>query len=185
MRKTTRNEIRKAERVGVKIAKSKNPEDIEKFYKLYEKTVNRKHFKPFSKEYLQKEFEIFSVNGNAELYFAQYQDELISGAIIISTNHGVFYHHGASSLKHAQIPASHLLQWQIIKDAQERGLKFYNFWGIAPQDAKNHPWAGLTTFKTGFGGRAEKYVPTQDLKITPKYYLNYAIERFRKLKRGL
>jgi hypothetical protein len=37
----------------------------------------------------------------------------------------------------------------------------------------------------GFGGEQKEYVKTQDLIISPKYWLNYIIEKARKIKRGL
>ena len=63
-------------------------------------------------------------------------------------------------------------------------MRYYSFWGIAPEDELNHPWKGLTLFKKGFGGRAEEYVKTQDFIISKKYWFNYIIERLRKTKRG-
>jgi lipid II:glycine glycyltransferase (peptidoglycan interpeptide bridge formation enzyme) len=84
------------------------------------------------------------------------------------------------------------LQWEAIKEAKSRGCKTYNFWGIAPE-IKNpedikvslHPWAGLSLFKMGFGGERKEYVKTQDLDVSPKYWLNYIIEVLRKHKRRL
>ena len=50
---------------------------------------------------------------------------------------------------------------------------------------EKHPWAGLTLFKMGFGGYKKEYVKTQDLILSPKYWLNYIVEKIRKRKRGL
>ncbi|MCX6765289.1 MAG: peptidoglycan bridge formation glycyltransferase FemA/FemB family protein [Candidatus Nealsonbacteria bacterium] len=103
-----------------------------------------------------------------------------------------FYHHGASLSKFNKIPVSYLLQWEAIKEAKKRGCILYNFWGIAPEIASEsdaskskHPWAGLSLFKMGFGGYRKDYVKTQDYPITLKYYLNYIIEKIRKIKRRL
>ena len=100
-----------------------------------------------------------------------------------------FYHQGASV--NSKIPASYLLQWEAIKEAQRRGCHLYNFWGIAPINDnceimnKKHPWAGLSLFKMGFGGEPKQYVKTQDLPLSKKYWLTYLFEKARKLKRGL
>ena len=94
-------------------------------------------------------------------------------------------------MKYPKIPISYLLLWEAIKEAKARGCKKFNFWGIADISSdnkvldKNHPWAGLTLFKIGFGGKPKKHVNTQDFILSSKYWLNFAIEKIRKIKRGL
>lgn len=185
MRKTTRYAIRKAEKDGVTVTKCTNPGDIDKFWAVYRTTVSRQHFVPFSKTYLRKEFETFSAEDRAVLFFGTYRGEVIASAFVVFTPWSAFYHHGASTPKYTNIPASQLVQWHAILEAKRRGCVKYNFWGIAPEGAKNHPWAGLTTFKRGFGGFAEQYVHAKDFALTRKYWLAYLVEKARKIKRGL
>ena len=97
------------------------------------------------------------------------------------------YHHGASTLKYPKIPASYLLQWTAIRDALRRGDRVYNFWGIAPAQSTGstkHPFAGVTTFKTGFGGELLELVHCMDLPLSKRYYLTWGIEAIRKWRRG-
>ena len=183
MKKRTRYSIKKAKKDGVKIVKSSNSDDIDTFYELYKQTAVRQDFIPFSKEYIKKEFNIFAAEDKALVFFADYHNELISTAIIIFSNGSGFYHHGASMRKYSNITASELLQWEAILEARDRGMKLYNFWGIAPENAKNHPWVGLSRFKKGFNGFSEAYLSAQDLILTPKYLINYIIEKIRKIKR--
>ena len=61
----------------------------------------------------------------------------------------------------------------------------YNFWGVVPESEKNHPWAGLSLFKKGFGGKEKEYVKTQDYILSPMYWLTYIFEELRKRKRRL
>ncbi len=185
MRKTTRYSIRKAEKEGVSIEMSANAADVERFYKVYEDTVDRQHFTPFSRNYLKSEFEIFVADNLVSWFFAVYKGETIAAAMIIFYGGSAFYHHGASIQRYDKIPASYLLQFNAILEAKKRGLKLYNFWGVSPEDRPNHPWAGLSLFKKGFGGFPEAYVPAQDLPLTKKYWLNFVVEKVRKLRRGL
>jgi lipid II:glycine glycyltransferase (peptidoglycan interpeptide bridge formation enzyme) len=104
--------------------------------------------------------------------------------MIVYTNNSAFYHHGASIRKYSNITASELLQWIAIKEAKQNGLSYYNFWGIVREKEKNHPWAGLSKFKKGFGGFEEEYLHAQDYVLRVKYWLNYLIEITRKIKRG-
>ena len=189
MRKTTRYLIRQGLKdQDLTIIQSKKIEDVEVFNRLYQATVNRHHFVPFSLDCLKNEFETFLPDNQILTFLARYKDEVIASAIMVFWQKIGFYHHGASSLKYPKVPASYLLQWEAIKEAKKRGCEFYNFWGIADKseeskDFKKHPWAGLTLFKKGFGGYKKEYVKTQDLILSQKYWLNYIIEKLRKIKR--
>lgn len=185
MRKTTRYLVRKAQTDGVEIIKSNKPEDLKIFNKIYAETATRQHFTPYSKDFLKNEFEAFKKDNQILFFFAKYKDEIVSAAMIIFYGDSAYYHQGASSHKYPKIPAPYLLQWEIIREVKERGLHYYNFWGIAPEDKPRHPWAGLSLFKKGFGGFSEEYVPAQDLVLGNSYWITYFIEKFRKVKRGL
>lgn len=185
MRKTTRYEIKKAEREGVEISHGTSAEYFDIFSKLYGSTADRQHFHAFSKKYLEAELEAFKKDNQSEIFLAKYNGEYIAGAMIIFYADSAFYHQGASSGLYSKIGASYLLQWEIIKEAKKRGLHYYNFWGISSDTEPKHPWAGLSLFKKGFGGFAEEYVPTQDLVLKNTYWINYLIEKMRKMKRGL
>lgn len=185
MRKTTRYSIKKSEKDGVDVTMHNNPGDLDTFWNIYEQTVSRHHFTPFSKQYLRTEFEAFAAQNNAAFFFGRYRGEVISAAFVVFQPWSAFYHHGASTPKYANVPASQLIQWHAILEAKRRGCARYNFWGIAPEHASNHPWAGLTLFKKGFGGYAEEYVHAKDLILNQKYWLTYSIEKIRKIKRRL
>ena len=185
MRKTTRYLVHKAEKDGVEIMKSKKPEDLKIFDKIYEETATRQHFTPYSKKFLQSEFEAFQKDNQISFFFAKYNNEVVSAAMIIFYGESGYYHQGASSGKYPKIPAPYLLQLEIIREAKKRGLRYYNFWGISSEDKPRHPWAGLSLFKKGFGGFSEEYIPAQDLVLKKSYWLTYLIEKARKIRRGL
>ena len=167
------------------VRSSNNPKDIDLFWRVYETTVTRQHFTPFSKEYLQGEFEIFSADNNAMFFFAEYQGETTAAALIVFDEQSGYYHHGATTQKYPGLTDAQLLQWQIIQEVKKRGCTYYNFWGVVPGNNKNHPWAGLSIFKRGFGGFEEKYLHAQDLILSSRYYISYLIDTARKIKRGL
>jgi len=192
MRKTTRYLIKQAQKnKEIEIVQNNKLEGVEAFNKLYQETVDRHHFVPFSLEYLKNELLVFSPNDQISIFLGKYKNEIVSAGIFIFWQKIGFYHHGASSLKYPKIPVSYLLLWEAIKEAKNRGCQKFNFWGIAPitSDFKiqtsNHPWAGLTLFKMGFGGYKKEYVKTKDFPLSKKYWLTYLIEKIRKTKRGL
>ncbi len=191
MRKTTRYLIRKGKRnKDLKVIKSEKIEDVEKFNKIYQLTKDRHDFAPFSLDYLKNQFNSFKSNNQILVFLAEYKGEVLSSGIFVFWNNIGFYHHGASTRSHPKIPSSYLMMWRAIEEAKERGCKKFNFWGTAPlsdseEYDENHPWAGLTLFKMGFGGQSKKYVKTQDFIISPKYWFSFLVEKARKIKRGL
>jgi len=186
MRKTTRYLVRQAQKNSdIKISQSKDAGDMERFQELYQETVDRHHFVAFPPDYLRNEFSAFSRDDQISIFLGTYRGELVASVIAIFWQGIAFYHHGASSTKYPKAPVSYLLQWEVIKEAKRRGCKLYNLWGIAPNEDPRHPWAGLTLFKTGFGGIKKEYVKTQDLLFSWRYYITYAFERIRKMRRGL
>lgn len=186
MRKTTRYLIRQAQNdKDIEIIKSANPKDMEVFYKIHQKVVEIQKFVPFSLDYLTKEFQAF-LPDNALLFLAKYRGEIIAGSFEIFWSGIGFYHHAALLPEHKKVPVSYFLQWEAIKETKKRGYYFYDFWGYAdPQKNPKHPYAGPTLFKMGFGGYADEYVKTQDLIISPKYWLNYIVETIRRINRRL
>jgi lipid II:glycine glycyltransferase (peptidoglycan interpeptide bridge formation enzyme) len=187
MRKTTRYLIKKAtENTDIVIEKSSNSKDIETFQKLSKEVSRRQKFISFSDNFVKKEFETFSKNNESIFLFGKYKGEIAAGALIIFWSGIAFYHQAASSTKFAKFSIPYLLQWEAIKEAKKRGCSVYDFWGFTdPEKFPEHPWAGPTLFKMGFGGYAREYVKTQDYIISQKYWFNYIIEVARKLRRGL
>ncbi|MBI2041523.1 MAG: peptidoglycan bridge formation glycyltransferase FemA/FemB family protein [Candidatus Nealsonbacteria bacterium] len=187
MRKTTRYLIRQAEKNSdITIEKSVNFADVETYLKLNKEVAQRQKFVPFSDDFIKKEFEAFSGDGQAIWLFGKYKGEIAAGALVIFWSGIGFYHQAASLSKYAKFSIPYLLQWEAIKEAKRRGCKLYDFWGyVDPNVQTNHPWAGPTLFKMGFGGRAYGYMKTQDLPLSKKYWLIYIFEKLRKIKRGL
>lgn len=185
MRKTTRYLIKKAQKEGVEIEKSTDIAAVNKFWKVYQKTVERENFSPFSKEFIKQEFESFNKNGNAIFLLgrAKGSSEVLAAALILFNKNEAFYHQGASL--HSKIPVAYLLHFEAIKEAKNRGCKVYNFWGIAPIEDPKHPWYGLSLFKKGFNGFQIDYLPTQDFVISKLYYLTFIYEKIIKWKRSL
>jgi len=187
MRKTTRYLIRQAlKNQDITIEKSERLNDIGIYQKLNMEVAERQNFVPFSFEYIKNEFEVFSKDNQSLWLFGKYKGELAAAALIIFWSGIGFYHQAASSQKYVKFSIPYLIQWEAIKEAKKRGCKFYDFWGfVDPQKEPQHPWAGPTLFKVGFGGYEKEYVRTQDLPLNQKYFISYLIEVLRKRKRGL
>ncbi len=186
MRKTTRYLIRQAlKNPDIAVELSAKAEDLAAYLKLNQATAKKQAFTPFPSDYITNEFEIFSKDGQALLFLGKYKGELAAAALIIFWSGAAYYHQAASGFKHAKLSIPYLIAWEAIKEAKARGCVVYDFWGdVNPQTDPKHPWAGPTLFKMGFGGQVFEYIKTQDLPLAKKYWLNYIIEKARKIKRG-
>jgi len=186
MEKTHRYLIRRCEKDGVRVEKSINETALEQFNNIHNETAKRHNFHRFSRDYIEKEFHAFSPREEAMIISGFLPDGRIdSSAIIIFFGTMAAYRHGASLNLDNKLSTSYLVQWEAIKEAKRRGLKWYNFWGVIPAKAgKNHPFYGITHFKKGFGGAQMDLVHCHDLPISRKYMINWVIEKLRSLKRG-
>lgn len=183
MRKTHRYLIRKGiENKELRIVKTRDVKDVEKFLPLYQSLSVRKHFIPHRG--VTEEFDMFGNKDQETLYLAEYQGKIIAGALIAFINNNAIYRHSASDDTYREIPAMHVILWEAIRDAKKREKNIFNFWGIAPTNSPNHPWQGLTLFKTGFGGEKQEYLHAQDLPLSLSYWKTYAIEFASKIIKG-
>ncbi len=171
MRKTTRYEIKHAG--GVTVKKSN---DIERFFALYNATSARHNF--VQHKGIREEFETL----DCDLFIASHQGRDLAAAIVVYFGDEAIYHHGASIPNKAGV--SYAVQWEAIREAKKRGKKIYNFWGIAPDTKINHPWRGITLFKTGFGGRQVEFMHAQDYLVSPFAVIPRTVESLRKRLKG-
>lgn len=180
MRKTTRYEIRRAEKIGIRVVSSIDPADLDKFFDLYQQTSKRQHF--VEHRGIREEFEVYSKEGKAVLLLGYHQSALLSAAIILFSGNQVIYHHGASIP--TKLPVSYAVQWEAIRMAKKRGFAWYNFWGVAPEGSPSHPWHGHSLFKRGFGGSEKVTIHAYDFVTSGYYRLTRAIEWWEERRRG-
>ncbi len=184
MRKTTRHAINKAKGAGINIETVAGDSAGDRFWPLSEQTRNRHSFIPWSRDLIELQLKLFSDRDRIFSVFAQYQGSDVAAAICPIYGKTAFYYHGASLRLPSSVPAAQLVQWGAIKEAKRRGLLYYNFWGIAPDNKPKHPFTGITTFKTGFGGQALDYMHARDLPFSAGYWTLWATDTWRKVQRG-
>lgn len=184
MRKSTRYILKNQDSYPIRCIRTTSPDEISKFCDIYTQTVVNQGFFGQSTTFITQEFDTFSSSGCVALYFAYHNNKPLAAAFVIEQNNTGYYHYGASIRTQNNLPAPHLLQWYIINDLKARNFTRYNFWGVAPENKPNHPWAGLSLFKKGFGGEVHQYTKTKDYIVSQRYWANWLIEKIRSVKRG-
>jgi lipid II:glycine glycyltransferase (peptidoglycan interpeptide bridge formation enzyme) len=185
MRKTTRYLVRRGEKTDLTIETSIDPEDARVLYRLQGETIKRHGFVGFPEKLFRNEIDIFCKDDQARVFLCKQGERVLAIAIIIFYGETAYYHFSGSVSDSRDLPFSYFLQWQIIKEAKKRGIKYYNFWGIAPNSDPNHRFAGVTLFKTGFGGEKVDWLHAHDLAISYKYWFTYIFETARRILRRL
>lgn len=181
MRQRLRRALRKAEKNGITIEKSTDPARMKEFYDIQLQTAGRHHFIAFSEGFLTKQFAAFAEDNSAVLYTARYNGEVLAQNFMIFYGNEASYHYGVSTELGTKLSGAPLLHMQAMRDARERGIKRYNFWGIVDEDDTKHRFYGVSVFKRGFGVDELRYVPAHDLILNPaKYAIDWTVETIRR-----
>lgn len=184
MRRQTRYEIRRAKKLGIEVSYASTPTAFREFFALQTETAARQHFITSSEALVMAQQRVFG--DHARIYTAKKDGRILAQGLILLQAPEAVYHEAASTLAGRSLPGAYALQWQVIKDAKKLGLKRYNLFGIAPPNSPKHRYAGVTTFKAGFGGEQIAYLPAHDLVIRPfRYQAVRLLEQIRKKRRHL
>ena len=181
MHRRIRYAVNNARNKGFTIEKSTDSRDIHEFYQIELQTAKRQEFVAFSEDFLTKQFKAFAENGEAVLYTAKYEGQILAQNFMIFYGNEASYHYAVSTELGTKMSGSPILHVEAMRDARERGIYRYNLWGIVGEDEKDHRFYGVSFFKRGFGGEEFKYLPAHDLVLRPASYLKTkAIETIRK-----
>lgn len=163
-----------AEKKGITIETSHNPEDIHYLIDLQKALASEKGISIYSENYLKTELS----QPFATLYLVKCNDAIVAAGLVFDDADTRYNLQGAQSDEGRKLHATGILTIQLIKDAKVKGLKTFDFWGIAPEGAPdNHPWAGFTNFKKTFAGYEFDHAGTYDLILQPAKYKLYQLAR--------
>lgn len=186
MRRQTRYEVRRSEKLGLKVEEDSSEKMFKEFHAVQSETAKRQNFIPPSLKELLAERAAFSPD-HLKLYrVVTDKNEPVAYGLILIYGEEAEYFEAASTDLNRKLPGAYALLWQAIKDLKKENIKRFNLWGIAPPNVEHHRYSGVTTFKTGFGGDIIEFIPAQDIVINKlKYKLDELVENARKKKRNL
>ncbi len=172
MKPKTRYNLNYARRKGVRVFQP-TAKALPEFYEIYLQTASRDGFDPCDYEHFSELFSSLDPEmDNASLLFLLSTDghDLLAGAIVSLSKQRATYVLGASSNTKRNLMGSYAVQWEAIRLAHQCGCNDYDMWGAAPSEDQPHPWAGLTRFKAGFGGKIVHREGTWDYPLNPEKY---------------
>jgi lipid II:glycine glycyltransferase (peptidoglycan interpeptide bridge formation enzyme) len=179
-----RRALKKAEKNNIEVSVSTDPKDIHEFYQIQLETARRHNFTAFSEDYLEKQFAAFAAENQAKLYTARHEGQILAQNFMIFYGAEASYHYGVSTELGTKLSGAPLLHMQAMRDARQRGITRYNFWGITAEDDTTHRFWGVSQFKRGFGITELKYLHAHDLVLKPTLYkLTQLIESTRRRSR--
>ncbi len=174
---------------GLIVEKTTDTSAIHYLVDLQKRLYKTKNLNSFSEHYLKTELE----QPFATLYLVKYQKpenvepditlpqdgQIIAASLFFDYSGTRYYMQSAADNRYKKLPATVALLSTAIFDAKDQGIEFFDFWGIAPEEAsEDHPWYGFTKFKKSFGGHEVHYVGTYDIIINSLKYKLYQDTRF-------
>jgi lipid II:glycine glycyltransferase (peptidoglycan interpeptide bridge formation enzyme) len=183
-----RHAIRRAERDGVTVKKvPATDENCRAMYTLFKETAEDAQFGIRPYEYYKTFYQRYEAAGLGQLFFAEFEGQIVAGAYALHFGKKSTYKDGASIRKRTAYGASHLLQWHVITWAKEHGSKIHDLCGappIAHSKDPNHPYYGIGLFKTSFNKEITEYVGAYEIPVQPtksKLWTKYIEKAIRRI----
>ncbi len=153
LRKPVQRQIRKSEKLGVKIRFAVHREDMAQYYRLHLSTRNKKHGIPSQpRRFFFELWDAYAASGGMHLLLAEYEGSVIAGMVLLAGGTTVKYAYGASDEDYLNLAPNNLLFWTAISWACTHGYQTLDL-GRTARDNE-----GLMEFKRRWGA-IEKPLP--------------------------
>ncbi len=171
MKEKGRYNIRLAVKKGVTVRQGR----VDELYPILVETAQRDGFAIHPQEVYEAMLETFG--NDAGLLVAEADGEVLCGGIFLFTGQTGIYYYGASRSEKRELMAPYLLQWEAMRLAKEHGCTQYDLLGIADPGVENHPLAGVTEFKSKFGGEVRQYAGARKMVVNRLWNTLYELRR--------
>ena len=187
MKRNTRNHIRKAEKMGVKV-RELSREELHIFKNITESTSMRRHFEDRPLSYYETMYDLFKPRNEVQFLVAEADGIPMSAAMFMTYGEEVIYLFSGSDEKYMKdYNAQYLIQWHMIEYAVKHGFKRYNFYGINGLPKRDSKDYGIYDFKKGFTsestGRVVELLGAYETSLSPIYYLHQLLSKIKNLKK--
>jgi hypothetical protein len=162
-RKSSRYEVRRAERLGAIVSAASSETEMDEFLRIYQRMAARKGFIPNPIDNLSRVIRwLIGSESRGTLLLGRDQGAMIGGAVIARSGRRCWYILGATD-KEERMTIGHILQWKALLWAKSHGCTEYDFGGYTPGATSGPAW-----FKEGFGGKVVHLVAPHRRVIEPK-----------------
>lgn len=175
--KKARNSINRARRDGIVVSRvPASDEHCAALYRLLVETAEGR-FVLRAERYYREFWRSFAAANAGQVFLAHRDGELVAGAFAMGLGAKTTYKDGASVRAKAAYGASHALQWEVIRWANERGAILHDLCGAPPANQaedRAHPLFGVGQFKRSFQPEITDYVGAFDLALKPRAFALWA-----------
>lgn len=156
MHRKCRQSISKSERLGVRVVES-DGERLGEFYAIHTDAMRRAGIAARSEATYRDMWRELAPRGMARLLFAEdgATAQAVATLFLVSCGPRVVDLYGGTTAEGGRLRANYLLKWEAIRRSRDAGFGAYDLWGL--------PRAGITQFKSGFGGAEIDYIGAWDL----------------------
>lgn len=173
MSQSTRRKIRQAEKREVQVRQTSDENILKKLFDIYDATAERQDFIIRPWDYYRHLWTGFIEAGLARVFIAEYEEKLLSGAIIFHFGGRAWYFYGMSSNEERDRQPNYALQWAVIRWAKAAGYSVYDWWGAPDVFSETDSMWGVYRFKRGFGSTVVRHLGAWDYVPYPPLYWLY------------
>jgi hypothetical protein len=162
-----RQRINTAEKRGLSLEQVRDPGDITDFIALVRQTEVRARFTAQDDSYYHAIADELMPTGEASLYYASVEGQRVASLLVFDFGATRYCAFGGNDRQRRSVMPGPPLMWRTILDGREKGMGWFDFWGVAPPDQPEHEWAGFTEFKRGFGGELHSRAGAWEVSVHP------------------
>jgi lipid II:glycine glycyltransferase (peptidoglycan interpeptide bridge formation enzyme) len=155
----TRYNIRLSGRKGVVVGELQDEAELQDFYRIMQKMAARQDYDLQSYDYYKYIWQKMPI---AKVYLAKYDHKIIGGVVVFTFKDTAYYMYGGFDNDFRQLMGNYLIHWEIMRQGQVAGLKYYDLQGVPLIKDESHPMYGFYRFKKGFNGQEVEFIGEYD-----------------------
>jgi serine/alanine adding enzyme len=170
---SARRNIRRAQVAGVVVEPVEpTAANLDIMHELMKVTEGRAHYGLRPKAYFQDYWRAQTAAGQAQLFLARHEGEVLAGLFATYVGQRAWYKDGGSFDKKRELNASYLLQWEVMRALMARGITNYDMVGSPNRDqiGVSDARAGLYEFKRKFNPEITEFIGCWDLPLSASKY---------------
>lgn len=166
----TRNQVRRADKLGVIVRPAESQNELESFYEIFKEFTVSRGFMSRGYAYQKSLWDEYIMRGNGKLFLAIHEDKIVGGLICLIFGNKCLDMHMGTPYQYQHLRTSNAYVWEAIKHAKERGCAWFSFRGVGSSLTQEN-------FKGKFGPDVVSLTGYYDLVFYPLlYHLLYMAE---------